>query len=71
MTIENSWPNGHKQGISQGDHEKWNAYNYPGTKQLCSNCEQPTGNCEEDSVFNEDGNPICDTCKIMLDVLCE
>ena len=35
------------------EHECWNASHYPGTRQLCCECEEPTGRCEEDSLFVE------------------
>ena len=57
----NSWPDGKRHAMHQSDHEKWNENNYPGTLQLCSICEQPTGKCEEDSNWIED-EPVCDNC---------
>lgn len=48
---------------TQCEHEKYNQTHYPGTRQLCSLCEEPTGRCEEDSLFlfNTD-EPICEHC---------
>ena len=52
--------------MSQADHEKWNAGNYPGTLQLCSECEEPTGRCEDDSLYadsdEDQENPLCREC---------
>ncbi len=61
----NTWPGGYQHGMYPGEHESWNAYNYPGTRQLCSECEQPTGRCEEDSMYQGiDGEigPLCENC---------
>ena len=59
----NSWPNGSRHAMSQNEHETWNAGNYPGTRQLCCKCDQPTGRREEDSLYDNDGaGPLCETC---------
>jgi hypothetical protein len=58
----NTWPNDVRKAMHQRDHESWNSSRYPGTRQLCCKCEEPTGRCEEDSVYNEDGLPLCDDC---------
>lgn len=47
------------------------ASNYPGTRQLCCQCEDPTGRCEEDElcVLDENGNelgPLCEACYDLL-----
>jgi hypothetical protein len=39
----NFWPKG------QREHEVWNVTNYPGTRQSCVECYEPTERCEEDS----------------------
>lgn len=63
MPLPNSWPGGHRKAMSQKDHEVWNSYNYPGTLQLCSICEEPTGRCEDDSIYFEDETgPLCEDC---------
>jgi hypothetical protein len=53
--------------MHQNDHEAWNARNYPGTRQLCCKCEQPTGRCEEDSIHREDEGPFCEECRDAFD----
>ena len=58
----NTWPNGRRHAMTQSEHENWNAGNWPGTRQLCTVCEQPTGCCEEDEIVNELGQPICEEC---------
>lgn len=61
----NTWPGGHKHAMSQSAHEDWNSFNYPGTRQLCSECDAETGRCEEDSIYlDEDGEigPLCEEC---------
>ena len=47
---------------SQLEHERYNATHYPGTRQLYSQCEEPTGRCEEDSMFVGDIGPLCEEC---------
>ena len=47
---------------SQEEHEKHNAVNYPGTRQMCAACDQPTGRCEDDSMYNENVGPLCMEC---------
>ena len=59
---DNTWPNGRRQALDQSEHEHWNANNHPGTRQLCHHCDQPTGRCEEDSMWDSDGNPCCEKC---------
>lgn len=62
----NSWPGGVRRAMHQQDHKKWNAENYPGTLQLCTMCNEPTGRCEEDSLFDEQDvdqeRPLCELC---------
>lgn len=56
----NTWPGGKRKALSQTEHAKWNANNYPGTRQICTNCGEPTELCEEDGFFNDKGEPFCD-----------
>lgn len=58
----NAWPGGIRRAMSQSEHEAWNSRNYPGTLQLCCECWQPTGRCEDDSLCDEDGNAFCEAC---------
>lgn len=61
----NTWPNGSRHRMHQKEHEEWNALHYPGTRQLCSECEEPTGRCEDDSIYAEDDSgigPLCAEC---------
>jgi len=44
------------------EHEEYNSKNYPGTRQLCINCELPTERCGEDSLFEGDTGPLCEDC---------
>jgi len=63
--VMNTWPNGHRHAMTQTEHENWNARCYPGTLQLCSECDDPTGRCEDDSLYaDEDGEigPLCEAC---------
>jgi len=59
---ENSWPGGHRRAMYPSEHEAWNASHYPGTRQICVECGEPTGHCEEDGSRNDDGEPLCDEC---------
>ena len=58
----NTWPGGHRHAMSQSNHEEWNKVNYPGTRQLCSACGEPTGRCEDDSLYDTEGEPLCEDC---------
>ena len=60
---ENTWPGGYRHAMHQTDHEAWNNENYPGTRQLCHSCGEPTGRCEEDEMLL-DGEPVCEECWI-------
>ena len=49
--------------LSQSEHERINAGEYPGTRQLCVWCDSPTERCGDDSIFNTDGDgPLCEKC---------
>jgi hypothetical protein len=64
MTMsENTWPEGRRRAMYPDEHERWNAMNYPGTRQLCVLCSDETGRCEEDEMTVEhiDG-PLCVDC---------
>lgn len=59
----NTWPNGEKHAMTQHEHAVWNASNWPGTRQLCCQCDEPTGRCEEDDIYTEEGmGPLCEDC---------
>lgn len=58
----NTWPNGKRKALDQAEHENWNASNYPGTRQLCDICGDPTGRCEEDCFITDDGEVLCEDC---------
>ena len=60
--MENTWPGGYQHGMYPDEHEAWNANHYPGTRQLCSICDEPTGRCSEDSMWSEDHEPLCEEC---------
>ncbi len=48
---------------TQAAHRAINAREYPGTRQLCALCGDPTERCEEDARFSPDGvGPLCETC---------
>lgn len=61
----NTWPGGKRHAMYQSEHWKWNSWNYPGTRQLCSECDEPTGRCEDDSLYADDDGeigPLCENC---------
>lgn len=62
ILMSNEWPSGRRHAMAQDDHERWNARHYPGTRQLCSECDEPTGRCEDDSLSIGDGEPLCEAC---------
>ena len=47
--------------MNQSEHEAHNAKHYPGTRQMCVECDEPTGRCEDDTLW-KDGEPVCVTC---------
>ena len=53
------------KALTQNEHRHINAREYPGTRQLCTVCDEPTGRCEEDSLYlDEDdyGSFVCEDC---------
>lgn len=59
----NTWPGGKRHAMLQSEHAAWNAKHFPGTRQLCEICGEPTGKCEEDSLYaDEEGEigPLCE-----------
>ena len=68
MTSDNTWPGGQRKALTQDDHERWNASHFPGTKQLCIDCDEPTGRCEEDAPYFHDHGPLCEECHDTLDM---
>ncbi len=62
--MTNTWPGGVRHAMTQSKHEAWNATNYPGTLEMCSVCDDPTGRCEDDSINCDDcgAGPFCPDC---------
>ena len=61
--MRNTWPGGYRHAMTQDAHERWNAQHYPGTRQLCCDCDAETGRCEEDSMYTDEGHgPLCEDC---------
>ena len=61
---ENSWPGGKRHAMFPDEHKDWNESHYPGTRQLCSICGEPTGRCEDDVMRSLNGDPLCEDCFI-------
>lgn len=54
-----------RRALSQDEHARINAREYPGTRELCCECDEPTGRAGagEDSLYREDGGgPYCEEC---------
>ena len=48
---------------TQTEHER----EYPGTRQLCNSCGEPTGRCEDDALYDVCGQgPLCEDCMRVL-----
>ncbi len=58
----NIWPKGYPHVMNQDEHAAWNSYNYPGTRQLCSECNDETDRCDEDSMYVDELGPLCENC---------
>lgn len=58
----NTWPGGLRRALTQAEHERWNATHHPGTMQVCCQCDQPTGRCEEDAIYAGEVGPLCEDC---------
>ncbi len=50
--------------LYQFQHDKINAVQFPGTRQICSVCGEPTDKCEEDGYFDSTGYAYCEGCFI-------
>ncbi len=50
------------KALDQATHEKINSNEYPGTRQLCFECDEPTGRCEEDTLEIDGHAPLCEEC---------
>jgi hypothetical protein len=44
------------------EHERINAREWPGTRQLCARCGEATGRCEEDAIYAGEYGPLCEIC---------
>lgn len=60
--MKNTWPNGKRQVMAQAEHIVWNAEHYPGTRQLCDYCGQPTGRTEDSTIYSNAGETLCEVC---------
>ena len=60
--MTNTWPGGYRHSLYPDEHEVWNETNYPGTRQMCTLCDEPTGRCEEDTIWTKEGEPLCEAC---------
>lgn len=52
---------------TQSEHERINRHNYPGTRQICVRCDEPTGRCEDDGIWSEELDGwVCPECSSVL-----
>lgn len=51
-----------RRALYQYQHDAINRREYPGTRQLCITCSEPTGRCEDDSLYVLDEGPLCEDC---------
>jgi len=56
---ENWWTG---KALDPETHEHINAQHYPGTRQLCIICDEPTGRCEDDEIYSGEIGPLCEEC---------
>ena len=48
---------------TQCQHEAINAREYPGTRQICIECDDSTGRCEDDTLsVGDHQSPLCEDC---------
>lgn len=53
---------------TQAEHAAINARHYPGTRQMCIRCGEPTDRCEEDDLYTDYGiGPLCPGCLHILE----
>lgn len=53
---------------SQAEHAQINVREFPGTRQLCVKCGEPTERCEEDALYANNGDgPFCQDCCTQVD----
>jgi len=51
--------------LDQSQHRAINAHYWPGTREICAECGEPTGSGGGDeSRYNEDGEPVCGDCDV-------
>ncbi len=52
------------RAISQAEHARINAREYPGTRQICDHCGMPTNRTSEDGFWdgNDTSKPLCHDC---------
>lgn len=50
------------KALDQNTHRRINVQHYPGTRQLCCDCDEPTGRCTEDEMYVGDHGPLCEVC---------
>jgi NAD-dependent dihydropyrimidine dehydrogenase PreA subunit len=51
-----------KKSMYQSEHEKYNEKHYPGTRQICIDCGDPTERCEDDAIYIDNYGPLCIDC---------
>ena len=58
----NDFDSGKRKSFYPAEHERINAVRYPGTRQLCEQCGDETGRCEEDAMHDKYGRVVCGDC---------
>ncbi len=51
-----------RKSMTQSQHERYNRKHYPGTRQMCAECDEPTGRTVEDGLTNKKGQWVCPEC---------
>lgn len=44
-----TWPKGYRHVMSQSEHGNWNTEHFPGTRQTCFVCHEPTGRWDKEA----------------------
>lgn len=59
-----------RKAMTPAEHDRYNAVHYPGTRQMCDKCDNPTGRCEDDEIRDDEGNVYCEECGDTVCYMC-